>query len=111
MFPSALVETRWAERFLAAHRGTPENDRHLAAELLKTEIPDLTTRNRLRALYNSHLRCLCENRGLVFVDDFPPFLDSNGRTGHRFLASAGDHHLNYDACEASLVKIIWRHLP
>ena len=111
VFPSALVEARWAERFLAAHRGTPENDRHLAAELLKTEIPDLTTRNRLRALYNSHLRCLCEDRGLVFVDDFPPFLDSGGRTGHRFLASPGDHHLNYDACEASLVKIIWRHLP
>src|SRR3954452_5197732 len=81
VFPSALVEARWAERFLAAHRGTPENDRHLATELQRTEIPDLATRNRLRALYNSHLRCLCEGRGLVFVDDFPPVLDSNGISG------------------------------
>ena len=110
VFPTALGEAEWAEQFVHAYQGTPERDRQLATELNKLEIPDLPGRTKLRALYNSHLRRMCEDKGLAFVDAFSPFLNRDGLPDSRYLALPGDFHLNYDASEEPLVGLIWRHL-
>jgi hypothetical protein len=108
VFPTVLGDADWAEVFLQVHRTSPERDRALAHELEKAEIPPLSTRTQLRGLYNDYLRDMCRAKSLAFVDDFSPFVDANGNTHRRCYATHGgrETHLDYDACEEPLVKII-----
>ena len=110
VFPTAVGDAEWAEQFVHAYQGTPERDRELATELQKLEIPDLAGRTKLRALYNSHLRRICDDKGLEFIDAFSPFLGSDGLPDSRYLALPGDFHLNQEASEELLVELIWRHV-
>lgn len=106
-FPSVLRDATWVEIYVAVHRSDPEKDRRLAEALRAMEIPDLSTRTRLRALYNEHLRALCRVRGLLFVDAFTPFLDAEGNPDMRcFPADVTDHHLDYLGTGATLVEIV-----
>jgi hypothetical protein len=110
VFPTALTAADRPGEFVHAYRDTPERDRWLAAEVERTEVPGLAVRNGLRALYNSHLRRLCRDRGLVLVDAFSPFVRDDSTTDSRFLAEPGDFHLSYDGIEEVLIGLIWRHV-
>ena len=70
----------------------------------------MSGRTRLRALYNSHLRRMCDEKGLEFLDAFSPFLGWDGLPDSRYLALPGDFHLNQEASEEPLVELIWRHV-
>ena len=101
-YPAVVDDAHWADVFLVAHGSS------LASELEKTEIPDRSTRTSLRRLYNEHLRHMCQEKSLAFVDDFSPFVDANGETeelcytGHQ----GRNFHLGYAATEERMVKVI-----
>ena len=107
VFPTALRDDDWIERFVQAHRGTPASDRQLYEKLGRMEIPDLPLRTQLRALYNAHLAQRCRENGLIFVDDFSIFLDATGSTAERYRAGPDDHHLPFKESEEALINLIW----
>jgi hypothetical protein len=108
VFPTVLADADWIDVYLQAHRGSPENNRRLAEALAQLEIPDFTARTRLRAVYNTHLRDMCAEKNLVFVDDFSPLLGADGNVHRRYVGadSRKDHHLDHDASEEALVAIL-----
>jgi len=108
VFPSALADAYWAEIFIEAYRATPEEDRDLAARLRDFEIPRFATRTQLRALYNYYLRSMCRQKGLVFVDDFAPFVGRDGSTDPRcYLRHGGrDNHLDRREIDAEMAGIV-----
>jgi len=109
VFPAVLLDEGWVENFAALHRPFFNSDPRYFERLRKSEIPNLLVRTQLRALYNKYLQRLCDQRGLIFVDDFSPLLDTSGVLDGRYRPerNAEDHHVDYGACEEPLVKIIW----
>jgi hypothetical protein len=101
-YPAVVDDAYWADVFLTAHGSA------LASELEKTEIPDRSTRTRLRRLYNEHLRQMCREKSLAFVDDFSPFVDANGETAEIcYRARRGrNHHIDYATSEEQMVTVI-----
>ena len=108
VFPSILADGGWIEGYVAAHDASPVERQQIAASLLRLEIPDLVTRCALRASFNAHLRAMCDAQGLMFIDDFSPFVDANGVTDPRFLGAHGgrEHHMDYTLSEAAIVGIL-----
>jgi hypothetical protein len=110
-YPAVLDDANWATGFLRAQRVSDRE--YLASELKKTEIPDRSTRTRLRRIYNQYLEDMCRAKALAFVDDFTPFVDRNGDTDELcYAANRGlDFHVGYDASEERMVKIISASIP
>lgn len=107
VFPSVLLDSIWASRFSEVCGGGVEGVASLRAVVSRMECPDLQTRNRLRARYNSGLRHLTETRGLGFIDDFTPLLDSSGLLDRRFAPrDPMDFHLDLDACGPELTLLL-----
>ncbi len=107
-FPSALRDDAWIAGFVDAHSDTPERNRTLAEKLAGLEIPSLAERTAMRKHYNAGLQALCGALGPRFIDDFSPFMGSDGLVGARFLGAHGgsDRHLDISASEGVLVTII-----
>jgi hypothetical protein len=101
-YPAVVDDAHWADVFLAAHGSS------LASELEKTEIPDRPTRTRLRRLYNEHLRRMCREQSLAFIDDFSPFVDANGETAEICYRprQGRNHHIDYATSEERMVKVV-----
>jgi hypothetical protein len=105
-YPSVIDDAHWVETYLGAVRVSDQA--FVASELAKMEIPDRSTRTRLRRLFNEHLHELCRAKALAFVDDFSPFVDANGETEELcYIAHQGrNFHLGYAASEERMVKVI-----
>lgn len=114
IFPPALGDAHLVDGYLNEHVARLESDDApdaLKEKLRALETPDLRQRTRLHNDFNMKLRDACAVQGLIYCDDFSPFLSWNGLLARKFnvRTQGADHHLDWTpATEAVIGKIISR---
>ena len=105
-YPAVIDDAHWVEVYVGMHRAADRA--FIAGELMKMDIPDRSTRTRLRRLFNEYLQEMCRAKSLVFVDDFSPFLDRSGETDERCYARyrGRNFHISYAESEERMIKLI-----
>jgi hypothetical protein len=112
IFPPSLSDEAWEEGYVNANIGHLEGDRELddlRGAVRKLDIPDLATRTGMHAVYNDLLRTACKDAGLVVVDDFHPFVDTD--TGfldlsYIAISKGGDHHMDYASTDDAIMQVL-----
>jgi hypothetical protein len=79
---------------VVALEGAGEYER-IVQRLKVMEMPDWRTRTLFHSTFNRELSLACAARGVLFLDDFTPFLGADGLVGNQFIAAHGgmDHHI------------------